>query len=121
MATIYANAAGTILGLDRDDAEAALRGGPRPGATQSVTFDEATNAATLTDCLANPDAYRVVGGVLQKNGVAVTPAADAPATADRRAVKNNLAPIFAALRAGTATPAQQQRVLAFLLRQFLQG
>jgi hypothetical protein len=122
MARVYADANGKICGRARSDDEDALRfPNGAAGATSNVQFDEITNQALVDDIATNWDAYSIVGGVLKKNGVPVNIAADNSATTDRKAIKSNLTSLFTALRAGTATSAQQQRVLAFLLRQFLQG
>jgi len=87
----------------------------------SLTFDETTNAALLADLQANTGLYKIVAGALQKSGGPVAVSAAAAGTNDASFVQANLAAIYTALRAGTATAAQTQRVLAFLLYQFIKG
>lgn len=129
MAKVYYNAAGAILGYSHTDAEDAIAF-PSPPAGQApgspLAFDETTNAAALQSLDGQVTGFRFSdhtcpGGVLTRKGAAMTIAAPSAAFSDRQAVRANLAALFTALRAGTATAAQQQRVLAFLLRQFLQG
>lgn len=117
MATIHADAAGNILRVLRTPEQEAQYPTPPGGTTQTVTFDEATNAAVLAGIDADWDAHRVVGGVLRRGGVAVTLAPDAPARSDRLFVQSNLPSLLSSLRGGSTTAAQLQRALAFLLNQ----
>lgn len=120
MAKAWYDNSGNILAVVNSDASPY---GPPQTFAGVLSFDETVpaNAAVLADFHVNNNLYTCPAGVLKKSGNVVALAADSTAVADAKAVKANLAPLFAALRAGTATSAQQQRVLAFLLRQFLQG
>lgn len=118
MARVDADSQGRVVRFvtGADEAMAA-----HPQAAASLSFDEASNAALAADLRRSTDLYTLTGGVLKKAGVTQTVAADSAGAADRKAIQANAPALFAALRAGTATSAQVQRVLAFLLRQFLQG
>jgi hypothetical protein len=85
-----------------------------------VDFDEQTNAALVTDILANFALYSAPNGTLQKNGNAVTIAASSAIYSARSALVTavpsaTLQTIFTALNAGTATTAQMQQALAYLM------
>lgn len=118
MARLWYDAAGAILRVCRDDAEEARYGAP-PGAAGSVAFDESANAAAIAGLAADWQAHTCSAGTLRRNGSPVALAADDPATTARRQAKTQGAALLAALRAGTATGAQVQRALAYLLAQEL--
>jgi hypothetical protein len=121
MATIYADADGLLIRfLQHPDEEARYPDSPS-GSTQTLTFDETTNGSVVAAINSDWDSHRLVSGALQRIGVAVTINADAAATTVRKAVSNQGAEILAALQAGTATDAQIQRALAFLLARAIQG
>jgi hypothetical protein len=85
-----------------------------------IEFDESTNASLVADIIANFGKYAAPGGVLQKSGSAV-PVTPASAIYAARAALATAVPatglqsVFTALNAGTATNAQIQQVLAYLL------
>lgn len=83
MATIRAAADGTILQvLDTPALEAQHPNAPE-GTTQTVQFDEDTNAAALDGLRTDWNTHRVVGGVLQRNGQNVAIAAAGPGAIGR--------------------------------------
>lgn len=70
----------------RASALAELMNALEAGAAPVVAFDEDTNAGLVADIQANYALYAVTaGGVLQKSGVTVTPAADGDRAALRAA------------------------------------
>lgn len=85
-----------------------------------IEFDESTNAALIADIVANFALYSAPNGTLEKSGKAVTIAASSAIYAARAALVKavpsaSLQTIFAALNAGTATNAQIQQALAYIM------
>jgi hypothetical protein len=76
MATIHAAANGTILRFLHTAALEAEYPNPPAGTDESLTFDERTNAALVTDLRLSADPYRLNAGVLTKNDTPVVIAAD---------------------------------------------
>ena len=92
---------------------------PVPGdAAAIVDFDEDTNAALLADIRANLASYAVtVGGLLQKDGATVTPAADGDRAALRRQAAQAVADNNTYLAIGSPTNAQNLAQIRALTRQ----
>jgi hypothetical protein len=82
-----------------------------PAAT--LDFDSETNRPLAADIPANHRAYRLVAGVLSKNGVPVTINAPGRAVRDRDFALEKLAELEAD---GVLSDAHQDRVLRFVLR-----
>lgn len=119
MATIHHAADGSLLRLLQTEREEADYPTPPPGTAGTVTFDESSNAGVVAALNADWNSHRVAGGKLQRSGADVTIAADSPERAARRTAKNQAATLLTALRGGSASNAQIQRALAYLLAQEL--
>ena len=126
MATLYPSAAdGTILRALLSDSEEQAYPAPPAGAGAPLAFDPATNGALVADLRRSTDAYRIVGGTLQKNGQPVTIAADDPVRVERTAATSDLITQYAAAvtaldaiiaRNGTFTLAQAGSAIDTLAR-----
>lgn len=104
MAKVFTHANG-IVGWRKTAAEEAAA--PLPAdAANVVTFDEDTNAALVADLGLTTAPYSVAGGVLKKNGVAVSLTADG----DRRSLVTAAAAAVSANQTylGIASPSTAQ-------------
>ena len=108
MVTIYADAQGNLLRFLKTPDELARYSTPPSDATQTVTFDGATNASVIEGINTDWNSHSVVSNLLHRNGTPVTIASDSlPVT------------ILAALKAGTATDSQVQHAVAMLLARYM--
>lgn len=84
---LYANTAGEILCLLR--IEEAMHRFPSPpdGTAGTLEFDMASNQALVADLACSTDPYRLTGGTLHRDGVAVTIHPESLATRERRQVR----------------------------------
>lgn len=113
MATLYSDAQGALLRFVRSDAEAQLLGPAPAGTTQTVTFDEETNAAVIAGLHTDWNSHRVVANTLQRNGVAVRLEPNGTAATERI----DLDSLLLKLQAGTSlTTAETRRALLYALR-----
>lgn len=71
---IRARADGLIVDLLRGGVRTMPRENDPP--TQALSFDDETNAATASDLIGDPIRYRLLAGVLRKDGTPVVIAAD---------------------------------------------
>lgn len=122
MAKFFRDGSG-VYGLRRNDDEEARH--PIPGGSTVIEFDEAQpEGVAIVESLCGKTGFNwqdhtIASGQIRRSGVAMTLPTDTSATGDRKFIKTNAAAILSALRAGTATMNQVQRVLAYLLRQDL--
>jgi hypothetical protein len=107
---LAADANGVIVrALLGDVTDAAMRATAHPNAVGApLVFDSESNAATVADLRVSTGPYRLLAGVLTKNGAPVTLAADSPETTFRR----QLATLLQDQRdyPGLATPTAAQTV-----------
>ncbi len=89
MARLYHDAQGVPVAFRRTAEEEAAF--PVAGAAGSVAFDEAANAVLAQQVADGPQAYRVVAGVLRRDGVAVAVAADTQRKQDYEALVSGAA------------------------------
>lgn len=124
MATVYADASGLILEVWDNYQELLLS--PPSGNVTTLDFDEDVFSALLADIKAATSAYRLTGGsspVLTKNGSAVTVTAIPEASVAWQTAMAQLANIkpdqvrqtLTNLNAGTATLAQTEKALYFVI------
>jgi hypothetical protein len=110
MAKIYGDADGNIIRLLQTDDEEKIFGAPATAYTAVVELDADTNADVIKALLTDWNSHSMPGGVLTRNGQAVTIAADNTIVTDRRAM--------ATLRSGLvdyyklASPTNAQNVAA---------
>ena len=91
-----------------------------PAASAAVLpVDPATNGALIEAFKAAPWSYSLSNGKLFHGGSQAAVAADSPEQTIRANIAANKQTILDALRSGTATSAQVQKVVAFLLAQEL--
>lgn len=116
MATIYATASGQVVGV------ALVNGGCTPATppaappTQTLGFDEATNAGALAALRGDLSGHTLVAGQLLHRGVAVVIAAPGPSGVEQTAVQA----VAGAFLGGTdLTIAQLNQVMRWLVRQRL--
>jgi hypothetical protein len=118
MATIYADTQGALVRTLLSDQEAAsFAEAPVEASGEPLHFDHITNPALVADLRTSTDTYRLVDGVLTKDGVVVTitpPAPAPPPAVDSAAIgaaldalpegqpltKADLAPLLALFGAG---------------------
>jgi hypothetical protein len=118
MATLFSATDGTLLGLATNFAEEQLRFSTQPvGTSNTLRFDEATNAALVTGLLSDWNSYKLLGTALTHKGVTVIIAAAGPDYQAQGIVQTAIT----TLRAGTATNAQVQQVLAVVLSKLRQN
>lgn len=98
-----------------------------PDANEQLEIDDSTNAALVADLIDNTRSYRLLGGVLRKNGQVVTVAAEGSKHKAYRIIANLTAQQVATLRDGAAdfivalantqtpTAAQRDRATAYAL------
>lgn len=130
MATIWSDATGKILAIVRNYGELAtlFPTTPPTGTITTLDFDETANASLLADVLANQNSYALLAGpTLQKNGTTVAVISAGSSTQFQAALTqlHSITPpqiqgAVTALLAGTATSAQQQKAIAFLILQLAQ-
>lgn len=112
MAKIIHDGNGNIIAIRRNDAEEAKFGLP---AGTIIEFDEEANAAVLAAIDTDWNSHAIQAGKLRRNGVDVTIAANSANTTKRKQIRQ----LLTALDAGTASSANQQKAIAFLIRQFI--
>jgi hypothetical protein len=114
---IYADAAGVVLWSQSNvepGAPAGLYGPPFAGVVATtLDFDTESNEALVVDIQANRAPYRLIAGVLTKNGVTVTPNGPGRTLRDKQFAMEKLAELEAD---GVLSDAHQDRVLRFVLR-----
>jgi hypothetical protein len=111
MATIYADAQGVILHLATPELPGYIPT-PPTNAPNVLEFDEESNPAVLSGLIATPASWRLLAGVLTRDGVAVT-LAQSRAYRDKQFALEKLAELEAD---GVLSDAHQDRVLRFVLR-----
>lgn len=89
---------------------------PIPVGASVIEFDTGSNMDVLLAIRDDYNNHQVVGGALRRSGQLVTIAADSTATVKRKQIKQ----LLNALDAGTASSANQQKALAFLIREHFQ-
>lgn len=133
MATVYADINGDIISVLANYQELVLHypvSSP-PGTTTTLDFDETINAALLLDLLNNTKLYSLTGGgtpLLQKSGVTqtvtnITGASTAFQTALGQLsliTPDQIRQAVTVLLAGTATTAQAQKAIAFIILKLIQ-
>ncbi len=68
MARIEADAQGRILRFLADHSEEAFCLGPHPGATEQISFDEASNQTIVRSIMVSTEPWRLVSGTLYQDG-----------------------------------------------------
>lgn len=116
MATIYATASGQVTAVGLAYGSCTLPAPPPDPTTQTLAFDETTNAAALAGLRGDLTGHTLVAGQLLRRGqpVALTP--PGPGAAEHQAVQT-LAAAF--LGGADLTLAQLNAVLRWLVRQRL--
>lgn len=111
MARIWYDAGGAILRVAANDAEEARHVAPA-GAAGSVAFDEQTNASVLAELASAWQAHTCPAGVLKRDGVTVSIAADGQTKTDRSNWDQQYAAFVAACNTylGLASPTNAQVV-----------
>ena len=125
MAKLYYDPAGNLIALaHNDDEESRYFATPLPGqhASSPLVFDETTNQAIIDSLDGRVQGFvwqdhAVIAGALQRKSVPQSIAVDSADTARRKQAKA----LISALDAGTATAAQTQKAVAFLLKQTFKG
>lgn len=121
MAIFWADGSGKGLGfVPSIEIEALQSPNPPTAAAFTVTFDEDTNPALVADIEQNFPLYSAPAGVLNKNGIPVVITAASALFALESTIEAgvsvaNLDTFVVALWNGTATSAQVQKALAYVL------
>jgi hypothetical protein len=109
-----------VIGLRKSAAEESVAPIPA-GATDVISFDEASNQAAIAAFDAGYNSHSLAGGVLKRNGVTVVFAADAADKQDRdnfaAAVQNALSGNAAYLAIGSPSNAQVAAQVRALTQQ----
>jgi hypothetical protein len=114
---LYADVAGVVLAAQSNVEPGApdiLWGPPFEGVVaSSLDFDTESNAALVADMGASLAPYRLLAGVLTKDGITVTPNGPGRTLRDKQFAAEKLAELEAD---GVLSDAHQDRVLRFVLR-----
>lgn len=118
--TLRARADGLIVQLTRDGAALIP---PEPDApTQTLSFDDETNAQTAADLIADPLRFRLLAGTLRKDGIAVVIAADGESLQVRALAASAISDLTTYIGLANPTAAQRlafERLVARVLRYFI--
>lgn len=114
MATIYGDAKGVLLRFLRNEDEEERFPEAPAGTAYTVRFDELTNPAVVDALNTDWNSHDLVGGVLRRNGQAVSLAADSQEMSDRKA----LGAVLGKLQSDRPlTPEEIATVLRWLIHQ----
>lgn len=116
MAKVYASAAGAIIRFLATEAEEREYPDPPPGATIAVDFDEDTNAAVVAGLQSAPLEHDAVGGVLRRNGAAVTLAPPSAEYTDRAQLQTYWGNLQTYLGLNNPTNAQSVAAIKTIIR-----
>lgn len=109
MGSIYAAADGTLIRALFTPDEERQYPDPPPGTAQTIKFHTDTNAALIAGIDRDWNAHRVVGGVLQRNGQAVTINGPSEETVLRETERATLDALLARIQQGGNLTAQEIR------------
>ena len=116
MATVYADAAGEILRFLESEAMERQYPDPPPGTAFTVAFDEDTNEALCADMGTSTDPYDAPGGVLRRNGQAVTIAPPSAEYTDHQQLMTYWQNLQAYLGLNNPTNAQSVAAIKTIIR-----